>query len=135
MNRNGSFVVLPKLSPKHGEQNRRAPLVSWRTPVLPGERNVPRRASSQLFDGPAQSLGRIKVPACAVKTKLDTRRESFCLSFGQALCLPAITIIILFIVQIEINFFYGIFKEAATQITPSRETAGCEFGSRIPLVV
>jgi hypothetical protein len=102
----------------------------------------------QFFDGPVLGrsqmrgqafpvpfLGRIKVPACAVKTKLDTRRESFCLSFGQAVCLPAITIIILFIVQIEINFFYGIFKEAATQITPSRETAGCEFGSRIRLVV
>jgi hypothetical protein len=65
----------------------------------------------QLFDGPvlgrsqmrdqafpALFLGRIKVPACAVKTKLDTRRESFCLSFGQALRLPAMTIIILFIV-------------------------------------
>jgi hypothetical protein len=35
MNRNGSFVVLPELPPKHGEQNRRAPLVSWRTLVHP----------------------------------------------------------------------------------------------------
>jgi hypothetical protein len=34
----------------------------------------------------------------------------------------------------EINFFYGIFKEAATHIPLSRETAGCEFGSRNPAV-
>jgi hypothetical protein len=63
-------------------------------------RSLKRTRARQMRDQAFRALflGRIKVPACAVKTKLDTRRESFCLSFGQALRLPAITIIILFIV-------------------------------------
>ena len=44
----GTSSRSPSFPPKHGEQNRRAPLVSWRTLVRPGFREI----------APGHSLGR-----------------------------------------------------------------------------